>query len=178
MKDIVTALIGVVPKMFYIGILLMIINYIFSVMFTTLFKDTWPEYTSYDYFSTLEQSAFALFQVMTLDSWAKMCREVQMLHSWAWVPFLIYVIISAFVVVNLVIAVVCDAISELHVQEEKEKKEEKTNEKDEEPGIPDLIRQVKDMEQTILMLEQSQELTKNMLMEMTNQLKVTEYLER
>jgi hypothetical protein len=54
---------------------------------------------------------------MTLDAWADVCRDVQQTYSWAWLPFIAFVIISGFIVVNLIIAVICDAISALHADE-------------------------------------------------------------
>jgi 5-bromo-4-chloroindolyl phosphate hydrolysis protein len=33
-------------------------------------------------------------------------------YSWAWIPIVSFILLSAFIVVNLVIAVICDAISE------------------------------------------------------------------
>lgn len=38
-------------------------------------------------------------------------------YSWAWLPFIAFVIITGFVVVNLIIAVICDAISALRDEE-------------------------------------------------------------
>lgn len=38
-------------------------------------------------------------------------------YSWAWLPFISFVIITGFVVVNLIIAVICDAISALRDDE-------------------------------------------------------------
>ena len=35
-------------------------------------------------------------------------------YHWAWLPFIVFVIVTGFVVVNLIIAVICDAISALH----------------------------------------------------------------
>jgi len=115
MKDIVVCLLSVIPRMLAICALLALIMYIFGVMFTTLFKTTYDDdVTSHDYFGTLEDSAFTLFQVMTMDSWAEICREVMEVYWWAWIPFLAYVILSAFIVVNLVIAVICDAIADVN----------------------------------------------------------------
>lgn len=98
-----------------IGILLFLVSYIFAVMFTQLFKDLYQQgYTDQDYFSRLDGTFFTLFQIMTLDSWSDICREVMAVYSWAWIPFISFVIITGFIVVNLIIAVICDAISALN----------------------------------------------------------------
>jgi hypothetical protein len=98
-----------------IGLMLGLIFYIFAVMFTQLFKDLYKNGdTDYNYFGGLDFSLFTLFQMMTLDNWAQIARQVIHVHSWAWFPFISFVIISGFIIVNLIIAVICDAISALH----------------------------------------------------------------
>ena len=112
------ALFGVMPRMCAIGILLFLVSYIFAVMFTQLFKDLYEnEQTSVDYFSRMDATFFTLFQIMTLDSWADIAREVMAVYKWAWLPFIAFVIITGFIVVNLIIAVICDAISALNDDE-------------------------------------------------------------
>ena len=101
-----------------IGLMLALIFYIFAVMFTQLFKDLYEDgQTEEDYFSRMDATFFTLFQIMTLDSWADICREVMLVYSWAWLPFIAFVIITGFIVVNLIIAVICDAISALNDDE-------------------------------------------------------------
>ena len=113
-----TALFSVVPRMFAIGILLLLVSYIFAVMFTQLFKDMYEDgYTTEDYFGRMDKTFLTLFQLMTLDNWANIAREVIAVYSWAWIPFIVFVIATGFVVVNLIIAVICDAISALHEDE-------------------------------------------------------------
>ena len=106
------------PRMCAIGILLFLVSYIFAVMFTQLFKDMYElGETSEDYFSRMDATFFTLFQIMTLDSWADIAREVMAVYKWAWLPFISFVIITGFIVVNLIIAVICDAISALNDDE-------------------------------------------------------------
>ena len=103
------------PRMAAIGLMLALIFYIFSVMFTQLFKDLFElGFTDYNYFGGMGCTTFTLFQMMTLDNWASIARQVIKVYKWAWAPFIAFVIISGFIVVNLIIAVICDAISALH----------------------------------------------------------------
>jgi hypothetical protein len=102
------------PRMLSIGLLLFLISYIFAVMFTQLFKELDLEEP---YFVRIDNTFFTLFQIMTLDNWAEIVRQVMEYYTWAWFPFITFVIISGFVVVNLIIAVICDAISALHDDE-------------------------------------------------------------
>ena len=38
-------------------------------------------------------------------------------YSWAWLPFVAFVVMSGFIIVNLIIAVICEALSELESDE-------------------------------------------------------------
>ena len=114
MKNLVVAVFSVIPRMSAIGLLLLLIFYIFAVMMTQMFGDLYLEgKTEQDYFGTLGMSLFTLFQIMTLDDWAGISKQVIDDYFWAWVPFLIFVVVSGFVVVNLIIAVICDAVATL-----------------------------------------------------------------
>ena len=61
----------------------------------------------------MDGTLFTLYQMMTLDAWAVIARQYMADNAWAWMPFVTFVIISGFIVVNLIIAVICDAISAL-----------------------------------------------------------------
>lgn len=118
LRNLVTALLGVMPGMASIGMLLALIMYIFCVMVTTLFKDMYDNgQLEYNYFGRLDRSFFTLFQIMTFDAWADVTREVMLTYPWAWFLFIVYIILTAFIIVNLIIAVICDAIAALHDDE-------------------------------------------------------------
>ncbi len=61
---------------------------------------------------------------MTLDAWIDVLRDVMEQKPWAWTIFLVYVILTSFVVTNLLIATICESTSDLvenHDLEEEEK---------------------------------------------------------
>ena len=116
---LIKALLGVIPKMLSISFLLMILFYTFSIVFTDLFKDLYKDgYTSEDYFSRLDTTAMTLFQIMTLDGWGSITKEVMRVYRWAWLPFLLFIMTSSFFFLNLIIAVICEAVSK--VQQERQ----------------------------------------------------------
>jgi hypothetical protein len=120
LKNLTVALLNVIPRISAIAMLLALIMYIFAVMFTQMFKDMYElQQTEENFFSRLDSTFLTLFSIMTLDAWSECARDVMDTYTWAWLPFVTYVIISGFVVVNLIIAVICDAISSLHGNEKK-----------------------------------------------------------
>ena len=55
---------------------------------------------------SLAVSILSLFKIATLDNWARIMQPAVELEPLAWVYFVSFVIISAFIVVNLFIAIV------------------------------------------------------------------------
>jgi hypothetical protein len=37
-------------------------------------------------------------------------EQIQLYYFWAWIPFVAFLVITGFVIVNLIIAVICDAV--------------------------------------------------------------------
>jgi hypothetical protein len=115
LKELVRALLLAIPKMFAIFFLLMILFFVFAILFVDLFKYSYEEgLTSADYFSSLDTAFFTLFQIMTLDNWSNICKELIAVNSWAWAPVVAFVVVSSFFFLNLVIAVVCEAVTSVH----------------------------------------------------------------
>jgi voltage-gated sodium channel len=106
------ALAQVMPRLYAIAALMSLVFYIFSVLFTELFGEL---KLSNNYFGTLDLSLYTCMQMMTLE-WADLCREVMLVLPWAWVPFLVFIAFSGFVVFNLIVAVVCDAVKLVDAQ--------------------------------------------------------------
>ena len=166
MKNLVLAVFSVMPRMAAIGLLLALIFYIFAVMMTQMFKDLYREgKTDEDYFSSLALTLFTLFQMMTLDDWSGIARQVIDDLFWAWIPIFFFVTISGFVVVNLIIAVICDAVSSLH-QDVKAKIHGSFNEENSQSTPePDLREQLGTLENQVDELTRIQE---QMLRALTN----------
>ncbi|MEA3552895.1 MAG: ion transporter [Campylobacterota bacterium] len=114
MKKIVMALVQVIPGMASIGALLSLLFYIFAIMATQLYGEAFPQW-----FGTLGETFYTLFQIMTLESWSMgIARPVMEVYPLAWIFFITFVLIATFIMINLIIAVVVDAMGELNNDEE------------------------------------------------------------
>mmetsp|Transcript_23605 Transcript_23605/g.51148 ORF Transcript_23605/g.51148 Transcript_23605/m.51148 type:complete len:531 (+) Transcript_23605:236-1828(+) len=107
LRELVMAIGAVMPRMYAIAMLLILIFYIFAVLFTELFSDI---NTEVNYFGSLDVSLFTCMQLMTLE-WGEVAREVMEERSWAWAPILAFLSVTGFIVFNLIVAVVCDAVA-------------------------------------------------------------------
>ena len=114
MRKIVLALIKVIPGMASVAALVLLFFYIFAIMATQLYSESFPQW-----FGTLGDSFYTLFQVMTLESWSMgIVRPIMEVHPYAWVFFIPFIFIVTFIMINLIIAVVVDAMGEINKEEE------------------------------------------------------------
>ncbi len=119
MRRVVGALLHAVPGMGSIVALLGVIFYVFSVMATKLFGATFPEW-----FGSVGSSAYTLFQIMTLESWSMgIVRPVMTAHPFAWAFFVPFIVITAFMALNLFIGIIVDAMQSQHEAEQRSERE-------------------------------------------------------
>jgi voltage-gated sodium channel len=106
LKRVVAGLLAALPGMGSIVLLIGLIYYVFAVMATKLFGDAKPEL-----FGTLGDSLFTLFTVMTLEGWVDgVTKPVMETHPWAWIFFIVFIVFTTFMVLNLFIGVVVNAM--------------------------------------------------------------------
>ena len=105
MRGVVSALLTALPGMASIIGLMALVLYVSAVMATKLFGAIAPEF-----FGSLGASLFTLFQVMTVEGWPDIARGVMAQSPYAWIFFVIYLLIATFMVLNLFIAVVVNAM--------------------------------------------------------------------
>ena len=105
MRRVVSALLTAVPGMASIVGLMALVLYVSAVLATNLFGAIAPEF-----FGDLGASLFTLFQVMTVEGWPDIARSVMTQSPYAWMFFVAYLLIATFMVLNLFIAVVVNAM--------------------------------------------------------------------
>ncbi|HNQ75413.1 MAG TPA: ion transporter, partial [Pseudothauera hydrothermalis] len=114
MRKVVSALLRAIPGMGSVVTLLLLVFYVAAVMTTKLFGSDFPEW-----FGSIGASFYTLFQVMTLESWSMgIARPVMEAHPFAWVFFVAFILLTTFAVLNLFIAIVVDAMSEVEHEEQ------------------------------------------------------------
>ncbi len=109
-RRVVTGLLAAIPGMGSVVLLLCLIFYVFSVMATKLFGQAFPQW-----FGTIGESAYSLFQIMTLESWSMgIVRPVMETYPYAWAFFVPFIITTSFAVLNLFIGIIVDAMQKEH----------------------------------------------------------------
>ena len=114
LRRVIEGFLSALPGMASVFGLMALIFYIASVIATKLFGDAFPQW-----FGTLGQSAYSLFQIMTLESWSMgIVRPVMEVYPYAWVFFVPFILVTTFATLNLVVGLIVNSMQEAHAVEE------------------------------------------------------------
>ena len=105
MRAVVESLIFALPGLGSIVGVLLLLFYVSAVLATKLFGAGEPEL-----FGTIGASLFTLFQIMTLEGWADIARDMEEAYPWAWMFFVPYILVTTFTMLNLFIAIIVNAM--------------------------------------------------------------------
>lgn len=122
MRRVITALFLSIPGMASIIGVLTIIFYVAAVLATQIFGDH-PSQEMHDLFGTIGDSMFTLFKIMTLEGWNDIADTTIAAFPWAWIYFVIFIVVTSFAVLNLFIGIIVDA---MHIVQEEDLKGERT----------------------------------------------------
>ena len=151
MRRVVGALLAAIPGLGSIGLMLLVFYYVFAVIATNLFGQSHPEW-----FGTLGQSFYTLFQIMTLESWSMgIVRPVMETFPYAWAFFVPFILVATFTMLNLFIAIIVSAMQSYSEAEHRETVEalhltEQHIEKDLHHELQYLRSEIDDLKQIIL----------------------------
>lgn len=116
LRRVIEGLLNALPGMGSVFLLMALIFYIGAVMATKLFGTAFP-----DWFGTLGKSGYSLFQIMTLESWSMgIVRPVMEVFPYAWMFFVPFILLTTFVVLNLVVGLVVNSMQDAHHVEAEE----------------------------------------------------------
>ncbi|SEH89840.1 voltage-gated sodium channel [Halobacillus karajensis] len=118
LKRLTSALFLAIPAIGSVTVLMGIIFYVYAIIGTSFFGEVAPEY-----FGDVGLSALTLFQVFTLESWASgVFRPVFAEMAWSWLYFVSFIIVSTFIILNLIVGEIVNNAQQLseHAKEESE----------------------------------------------------------
>lgn len=142
MKRIIQAIFISIPGILSVGTIIILIFYISSVLTTTFFGDKF-----YEWFGTVGNSMYTLFQIMTLESWSMgIVRPVMKEFPLAWLFFVPFILVTTFAVLNLFIGIIVDAMQQIANDGDTEVK---LTEKDLHKKIINIEKQLKEITKTL-----------------------------
>lgn len=118
LRKVVAAFLHAIPGLGGVLLLMSVFLYTSAVLAVNLFGAQFPQW-----FGTLGGALFSLFQILTLEGWADMAREVMAVYPWAPLFFIPFIIIATFTVLNLFIGIIVSTMQELATKPEADEDE-------------------------------------------------------
>ncbi|MCL2785420.1 MAG: ion transporter [Propionibacteriaceae bacterium] len=115
LRKIVSSVLRSLPSIGWTVLLMVIVYYVFAIVGIHLFRPESPER-----FGTLGLAFATLFQLTTLDSWPSIVHPLTEAHAWAWVYFVLFMLIAAFILINVILGIVVDSLHQQDKEDEKE----------------------------------------------------------
>ncbi|MEX0297736.1 MAG: ion transporter [Kordiimonas sp.] len=120
MRRVIAAIAHSIPGMVSVVSVLLLIFYVSAVLVTKLFGQH-PDPQMQEWFGSIGESAYTLFQIMTLESWSMgIVRPTMELFPLSWLFFVPFIVITSFAVLNLFIGIIVDAMQTSHAEEDAE----------------------------------------------------------
>lgn len=99
------------------AVLVLLLFYAYGMVGWILFDDHDPEH-----WGSLGTAMLTLFSVLTLEGWVDIQETALRLSEWAWVYFVSFVLLSSFVLLNMVIAVLINGVEEARARAAEERR--------------------------------------------------------
>ena len=136
MRIVIESFMRAIPGIGSVLTVMLLMVFVFALIGQNLYGQAAPEL-----FGTLHQSAFTLFTVLTLEGWPDVSRAVMAEVPLAWIYFVSFIAVNSFTVLNLMIAVIIDAMQKEYDDDADEDRE-------------DILREIKALRADIAALNQ------------------------
>lgn len=111
-KQILTALSRAVPSIIHITIMMFIVFYIYAILGVQFFSEMksglWIDFN---------HSMLTLFRVMTFEDWTDVMYETMESYPYSWLYFISFIIINAFILFNVFVAIILEEFSKIRENE-------------------------------------------------------------
>jgi voltage-gated sodium channel len=107
MRVLVRGLLRSLAPLVSVALLTLLLFYVYGMIGWLLFADEDPQN-----WRTIGQAMLTLFSVLTLEEWTVVQRAALEITPWAWVYFVSFILVSSFLLLNVVIAVVINSVED------------------------------------------------------------------
>ena len=118
-RFIVAVIFKTAPNAFYIGLVLLLIIYVYAVLCVNFFGREFPEL-----FGSLGDAFFTLFQLATMEDWTNgIALPLMRVYPYSWIVIISFILIVSFVLLNMVVGIIVDSINEVREQKSQKNSE-------------------------------------------------------
>jgi voltage-gated sodium channel len=109
-----------IPPLFSIGLVTALLLFFYGMIGWTLFHEELPK----DW-GTIGRAMLTLFVMLTLENFPTYMDAGMEVHPWSWVYFVSFVLIAAFIVINVLIGIVLNSMEEAREAERRKEVRER-----------------------------------------------------
>jgi voltage-gated sodium channel len=103
------------PPIGSMGVLAILFLYVYGMLGWILYGDEIPER-----WGDIGDAMLTLFTVFTLEGWNEILFQAQEVHSWSWIFFISFVLLASLLLVNILIAIIINAMDEAREAHQRE----------------------------------------------------------
>lgn len=118
MQVIVNAIFKSVPSLGYAGLLMLVTLYIYAIIGVNIYSDV--AYDGITPFSDIGTAMLTLVVTTTFEGWGDLLRGMMSVHQYAWLYLISFIIISALIMLNIVVGIVVNFVSESYESKQEE----------------------------------------------------------
>jgi len=126
LRVLIRGMVGALPPIGSMGVLAFLFIYVYGMLGNILYGDELPEQ-----WGDIGASMLTLFTVLTLEGWNEVLADAQQVHPQSWIFFISFVLIASLLLINILIAIIINAMEEARGFEIEEKIEERRHEAEE-----------------------------------------------
>lgn len=116
MRRVISGMFHAIPGSMSVAAVLGVMYYVAAIIGINLFRDSTPER-----FGDMGTTLFTLFQMMTLESWPDIAKDVLQEHPNAWIFFVLFILFTTFTTLNLLFGIIVNAMEEAKEENAREK---------------------------------------------------------
>jgi voltage-gated sodium channel len=107
LRVFITAFFHSIPAISSLAVMTTMLLFVYGMVGWMLFDDELP-----GRWGDIGTAVLTLFTALTIENWPDLMYDGMKVHSWSWVYFVSYVLIAAFLLINMLLAVVISSIEE------------------------------------------------------------------
>ena len=153
LRVLIRGMLGALPPIGSMGVLALLFLYVYGMLGWILFGDELP-----DRWGNIGEAMLTLFTVFTLEGWNDVLYQAQEVHSWSWIFFISFVLLASLLIINILIAIIINAMEEAREAESREELQRLREEAEEAGGEYDphleTARRISELKQALADLEE------------------------
>ena len=118
LRILMNALVKAIPRIGYVALLMFIIFYVYAAFGSFFFEQINPVL-----WGDITISMLTLFRVATFEDWTDVMYETMELYPLSWMFYISFIVLTAFVFLNMMIGVVIDVMQKEHEKFDREQGE-------------------------------------------------------